>query len=536
MAGINPALAVPGLGKPEDIDENKEDDLDVNGDAEAKLNEQKGIITDLCAKAPSSTVRDCLRKYDPSKQQWQIINGFKADVKKVLVDTLEYLGKPNMNKYKAEALPNELYCRIQNLLPDICHLCKVKYCLSVSDTPVLSCAKCGQGCHNECILKLIDKTEDDLAALNPEDREALVNPHSHIGLFYVCGPCQPSTIPQRTELLKKVRFGRDNGNNTNDAPPNNDNPPTAVHSDGDVSAASNTTPADPAEPPATAKLPLTVNGDTTAVSDGDASAVSDRTLTNNQAEPQASADNQALAINERPHAPPAPVCKHYKNARCKYGISGKKDGEGVCPYSHPKVCKKLIEHGNRGPRGCTKGDNCELFHPKMCHRSLRDRTCINPSCKVMHVKGTKRSEVTIQVGESTNINYREERQHSHAAVSTHPHRMHNNSYAAPQYAAPQYTTPQYTGPQYAAKPNPRDNQTQDYFLDALLQMKAEILKELDRKLQQTYPTRVNHQIIPQMYNTLPVHQTIPNHPILQQNMQNQFPPLQSQNQGQMVTH
>jgi hypothetical protein len=119
--------------------------------------------------------------------------------------------------------------------------------------------------------------------------------------------------------------------------------------------------------------------------------------------------------------------------------------------------------------------------------------------------------------------------------------MHNNSYAppqyaAPQYAAPQYTTPQYTGPQYAAKPNPRDNQTQDYFLDALLQMKAEILKELDRKLQQTYPTRVNHQIIPQMYNTLPVHQTIPNHPILQQNMQNQFPPLQSQNQGQMVTH
>ena len=507
-AGINPGLAVPGLGK--------EPDANANDEEAAKLNEIKTILAELCVKAPNHSVRDCLRKYDPSKQQWQITRAFDAELKSVLVETLDYLGVPDMNKYLAKALPNELFCRVQNLLPDTCHLCKAKYCLKINDKPVVSCVKCGQGCHNECILKIINKTEDDLAELTSIEREALINPHSTIGLFYVCGPCQESTIPQQRKLMKRATFAQDLENPLplhQPVPPTNT---TAVTNDAAASGTHN---------PPTVAAPAA--NDTPHVAPPSDVAIAENT-TNNPSRPT-----------------PVPVCKHYKNARCKYGISGKKDGEGVCPYSHPKLCKKLIEHGNRGPRGCTKGETCELFHPKMCHRSLRDRTCINPSFKFMHVKGTKRTEVTIQVGESTNINYRDNREIPHEAVSSHSHRMSSNShapshygtpqYSASQYAAPQYT-PQYTGTQYAPKPTPRDNQSQDYFLDALLQMKAEILKELDRKLQQTYHTQFNHQVIPQMYNTLPVHHTIPNHPTHQHHMQNQFPPLPSHNQGQMVTH
>ena len=113
VAGINPGLAVPGLGKePED-----------NANAEAaKLDEIKNILAELCVNAPNHSVRDCLRKYDPSKEQWQITRAFDAELKSVLVETLDYLGVPDMNKYLAKALPIELFCRVQNLLPDTCHL------------------------------------------------------------------------------------------------------------------------------------------------------------------------------------------------------------------------------------------------------------------------------------------------------------------------------------------------------------------------------------------------------------------------------
>ena len=551
MPGTNPGLVTPGLGNDEVGGENDADETQAELERQAKKAKETRILAELAASAPTLGVRDCLRKYDVSKEQWQIINALKQESKKILVETLAYLGVPNMHLYLATALPNELLCRIQNLLPDKCHECKDTYCLKVTDKPIICCVKCGQGCHNKCILPRINKTEQDLINLTKAEREALINPYGSIGLFYVCGHCQEQVIPQKNAGLMKHVSKRatkeantqsnnpavatitgDAGTQEDTGPPETDTVSTdGGHNDAEAVRPNRRVTIDD-NPTIHVIADIPADGETIAVSAGDASAVLDKTLPNNQAEPLSTADNQALAINERPHAPPAPVCKHYKNARCKYGISGKKDGEGVCPYSHPKLCKKLIEHGNRGQRGCTKGDNCELFHPKMCHRSLRDRTCINPSCKFMHVKGTKRSDLTIQVGESTNINYRDERRHSHAAVSsTHQHRMPNNSYPTPQYAAPQYAAPQY-----AATPNPRENQPQDYFLDALHQMKAEILKELDRKLQQTYPMRVNHQIIPQMYNTLPVHQTIPNHPIHPQNMQNQIPPLHSQNQGQMVTH
>ena len=189
-AGINKIVNNTMTGQSEDGG----DDTD---DRQQMLDEQADIIADLCVKASTTAIRDCIRKYDNSKPHWQIKNALGQEQKSVLVDTLCYLGVPGMDMYLATELPNKLFCRIQNLLPDICHICNKKYCIKVNDKPVISCVHCGQGCHNECILDLVGKTEEDLVGLTQKYREALVNPHPAVGLFYVCGPCPEKKIPQK---------------------------------------------------------------------------------------------------------------------------------------------------------------------------------------------------------------------------------------------------------------------------------------------------------------------------------------------------
>ena len=95
-----------------------------------------------------------------------------------------------------------------------------------------------------------------------------------------------------------------------------------------------------------------------------------------------------------------PICKFFKQGRCKHGISGK--AEGTCNYAHPKPCKKFMTNGNRRQRGCTKGNGCEFFHPKICNGSLRERLCTNENCKYLHIKGTKRETPTLSTPNEDN--------------------------------------------------------------------------------------------------------------------------------------
>ena len=160
---------------------------------------QSTIIAAICAEAPTDAVRDCLRKYDPTKSAWHIENAFKTEKKTVLVEALAYLGVPNMEDYKAGALPHELLCRVQNLFPDVCDLCKKNYCVRLRDKPIVSCVRCGQGCHNECVLQLLGKTQEDLNEEN-QNGVAILNPNATVGLFYLCRPCQMEVIPQKEGL------------------------------------------------------------------------------------------------------------------------------------------------------------------------------------------------------------------------------------------------------------------------------------------------------------------------------------------------
>lgn len=503
MTGAIPGLAIPGLGN---VVDNDGDDDQAEMERQARRAVQINILSDLTAKAPTTAVRDCLRKYDASKQQWQIINALKQESKKVLVETLAYIGVPDMNKYLATALPDALFCRVQNLLPDTCHICKAKYCLKVQDRPIISCVKCGQGCHNECFLTLINKTEDDLIGLNQIEREALINPHGSIGLFYVCGHCQEDIVPQKhTGLMKHVAKNSKKQGVTPTI--QNDQAATPVV----ASAATN------------GDANATILVDDSVATDEDAGILSPRRRVTIAANPIIIPNAEILlAPKSQIHSPPVPVCKHYKQARCKFGLAGKKEGIGSCPDAHPKPCKKLLEHGNRGPRGCNKGEACDLFHPQMCHRSLRDRTCINPSCRYMHVKGTKRSQVSIHVGDSTSINCGEDTGHQ-SSQSTHTPRQMNYNRAQPN-------------PHHG---NSSDQHNQDYFLDALMQMKEQILKEMDKKLQQLHAQTPTLHPIPQGYSLAHQYQqSLPN-PYYPHNlypMQRQMPPQALPNQGQMVMH
>ena len=78
-------------------------------------------------------------------------------------------------------------------------------------------------------------------------------------------------------------------------------------------------------------------------------------------------------------------CRFYMKGSCKYGMKG-----NGCPFNHPKMCKKLLLHGTRNPKGCNKGKKCQDFHPKMCSSSIAKSCCHNKDCNLKHVKGTKR--------------------------------------------------------------------------------------------------------------------------------------------------
>ena len=353
------------------------------------LEEQQQILALLCSEAPSDIIRDCLRKYDPKKPIWQVENQFKQERKQTLVDTLAYLGVPDMGQYRADILPSELNCRIQNLLPDDCHLCQSSYCIKLTDKPIISCARCGQGCHNKCVLQLLGLTVDDLN----EDNEyglAAVNPFAELGMTYLCGFCKKAVIPQLDEM--KVKAG-----GKKKSPPEipsqsqettvletTDSVPLAHVSNDSVSESD---PNVNDQPDGSQRTPSQANN----VNDQPDGSQSSPSQANNAPR------NRGRVLRTQPQTsaisttPQKPDCKFLKQGRCKHGISGKK--YGICNFNHPKVCKRFITNGNIQGRGCSDSNQCKFFHPKLCHSSLKDRTCFNENCKYMHIKGTIRNSL-----------------------------------------------------------------------------------------------------------------------------------------------
>ena len=157
-----------------------------------------------------------------------------------------------------------------------------------------------------------------------------------------------------------------------------------------------------------------------------------------------SEQNQPQPIKEH-----KPICIHYRNNRCRHGITGKD-----CAFRHPKPCKKYLSFGDKQKNGCNKGRNCENFHPKMCRNAMNKGECLKENCKFMHIKGTKR------------IKTEHESSTSEKSVMTREE----------QIGAQQPTTGQNVG---ASTPSP--NESVDSFLG--------LLQQIQYKLQQIESTQ-----------------------------------------------
>ena len=94
-----------------------------------------------------------------------------------------------------------------------------------------------------------------------------------------------------------------------------------------------------------------------------------------------------------------PVCNRYHRGICPHGGSGRALVSGkICAYAHPPKCHKYTVSG-RGKYGCKRGDECKFLHPILCSSSNSvDKICTRESCKLHHLRGTKRTSVPASQG------------------------------------------------------------------------------------------------------------------------------------------
>ena len=311
---------------------------------------QQNIIEDLCGKSSNDVIHKILRAYPLGQtfaQQKTVINKFK---KEELIVTLESLKLTNQEKYNKPQLVHNLIVRIQNLLPDTCGLCKQEYYTSLEDVPLLTCDVCGQGSHNTCIMSILGVDEAEKNSLDPQKARKVIIPLDLPGVHYLCMTCSSDNIPNdNDDILKKK-----------------------VHDSSEVEEKNS----DEAQPSETVE--------NTSITDNPVVAEDTHSQPapgNNGSQPQVQPQNPHQGNDGRV------VCPFFKKGQCRHGISGR-----GCKDYHPQPCKKLIRHGTKTPHGCTLGrSRCEKFHPSMCSASMTKGECTDPSCKLWHVAGTRKS-------------------------------------------------------------------------------------------------------------------------------------------------
>lgn len=95
------------------------------------------------------------------------------------------------------------------------------------------------------------------------------------------------------------------------------------------------------------------------------------------------------------------VCEAYKKRNCPHGLTGKRLVDGKpCPKSHPPRCFRYCKHGDNARLGCTKGNDCKYFHPKLCRDSVKKRVCLRKDCTFLHLKNTRRNPSPTEPEES----------------------------------------------------------------------------------------------------------------------------------------
>ena len=334
---------------------------------DAWLETQQNILAGLCSEATSNEICDCLRLYRPQNSSRQHKTEFGKCQKSVLVTTLDFLKVPNQDIFKKPACINTLICRIQNLLPDECGICKKEYCVTREEIALLTCEICGQGSHYDCILDMFGVLPDKKDRFTPQDSLIKLNPISLPGQHYLCAACESTTIPDKEAgLLKRNPSCREENSPLQDGMDDNaTGEPHAGQSDETHPFVQNTGDTE---------------GDTQVKGSIDTDQVMPTPAAVEQSKEEATNRNQDQETMKR-------ICSYYVKGTCRHGISGK-----GCPYEHPRPCKRQLKHGNQAPLGCTLGHaTCSSFHPKMCSDSISKGECWKTDCRLRHVNGTRRA-------------------------------------------------------------------------------------------------------------------------------------------------
>ena len=262
---------------------------------------------------------------------------------------------------------------------------KNRYSIKLEECPLLECAICGQGVHEECWFNLLSGVSaiPDYVRNKINVIRKYVNPFKLPGIFYIFPTCEERTIP-------KVQ-----------APKNTSSVPNPLHDQAqetdemiDVEAIADTQEYLPTNDDSATTVTEIVGELTTNVfQNHDQVEVTTNDFQNHdQAEGAATTEEEmndveatsgtqdSLAPAEKviPPKKSTEVCRYFHRGTCKHGLRGTE-----CRYSHPKMCRKFVQHGTRQPTGCNLGQRCKFFHPLMCLDSLRNSECYNeniPSC------------------------------------------------------------------------------------------------------------------------------------------------------------
>ena len=353
------------------------------------------ILASLCAHAPDYEVRDCLRKYSTEFSLKRQKSTFNSVTKSVLIKTAEYL-HISTGKLNKPDIIHLLICKIQNLLPDICQICKTSYVCNINDPPFLPCSLCGQEVHRDCLLAKLGLTSVDGANI-----DKLINPFELPGFHYFCGECEKATIPdfeKNSSLVKQSCTPNDktldlcnssdalecsevsHATSVNSESSENINcvRSEVVPNDFDCSSGCSNNDNIISQSSKTdhkrVSFPVPTNG------------MSSHSSSDHNIDVQHSSNLQTfLPVKQVQDKPKTKICVHFKRNQCKHGLKG-----NDCSFLHPERCKKLLEHGTSSTEGCNLGKKCQFFHPKMCPSSISKRVCFDDKCQFTHVKGTKR--------------------------------------------------------------------------------------------------------------------------------------------------
>lgn len=419
-------------------------------DKEGEIDE---LIAQLCLDAPSDPIKFCLRLYQHGKYLAQLEKDFEREKKPTLVATAEYLKIANCESKIKKPLAHLIICRIQNLLPENCTQCNERYRIDISESPILECAICGQGVHKKCWMHLASamSNADELTVGKPlsdidkTSFKKLYNPLNLPGLYYICDICQDTTIPNDEDGNSKRLKPKGNINDISEPPHSHIQP---SHSHTQPSINNNVT-----------QNHIPVSQTTSHYEPQLQPEITDDKSDSNKIAPN---------FNNTESEKSQTICRFFQSGKCKHGMKG-----NGCNFTHPNICSKYTQYGTRQPRGCNLGKKCSDFHPTMCINSLRKGECFSQSCKLNHIKGTKRHPPQTQ-------NY---------FTGT----QSQNISQPPNESAP------------SNHPNSHDN----HFLEVIRLLKAEILQSMEQKM-----SSITNQI----------HQLQQN-----QNQQPYFPPIHPAN-------